>query len=172
MNDKLDEESLIFEKAGAEETEKVLSLYQSVFGSAFCIWSDDYPGAEEIRADYETNNLFVLRSGAKLVGAISIVPENELDDLECWSIHDGRVAEIARVAVAPAYQGKGLALNMVRETEKILINRGCRGVHLLVARKNIPALKTYEKAGYRVMGECDMFGHRFYACEKELEQRK
>ena len=167
-----DEESLFFDIAGANEENKVLSLYQSVFGSDFCTWNEDYPGMEEVLADYETNNLFVLRSGAEIIGAISIVPENELDDLEYWSIRDGKIAEIARVAIAPGYQGKGLALKMVQETEKILIDRGCKCVHLLVAHKNIPALKTYEKAGYHVMGECDMFGHRYYACEKIFHDRK
>lgn len=169
MIDRLDEESLIFAPAVAEDADKILSLYRSVIGSEFCVWDEVYPGMEEIRADLETDNLFVLRSGAEIVGAISIVPENELDELECWRINDGKIAEIARVTVAPGFQGRGLALKMVQEIEKVLVDRGCKCVHLLVARENMPALKTYEKAGYTVMGECDMYGHRYFACEKELE---
>lgn len=168
MMDKSDEHAWFFGAAVADEADKILSLYQSVIGSEFCTWNEHYPGMEEIQADYESSNLFVLRNGAEIIGAISIVPENELDDLEYWRIKNGKIAEIARVTVAPEYQGRGLALQMVQETEKILKSRGCSGVHLLAALKNIPAYKTYQKAGYHVMGECDMFGHRFYAFEKEL----
>ncbi len=169
MIDRSDEESLFFALADADDADKILSLYRSVIGSEFCVWDEVYPGMEEIRADLETKNLFVLRSCAEIVGAISIVPENELDELECWRDRDGSIAEIARVTVAPGFQGRGLARIMVQEIEKILVDRGFTRVHLLVARENIPALKTYEKAGYPVMGECDMYGHRYFACEKVLE---
>ena len=158
----------IFTAAGAGDADKVLALYQSVIGREFCTWNEFYPGMEEIQTDYESGNLFVLRDGAEIVGAISIVPDNELDDLEFWRIKDGKVGEIARVAVAPEYQGRGLALLMVRETEKILKHRGCRAVHLLAAKINIPACHTYQKAGYHLMGECDMFEHWFCAYEKEF----
>jgi len=158
----------IFTAAGAGDADKVLALYQSVIGREFCTWNEFYPGMEEIQTDYESGNLFVLRDGAEIVGAISIVPDNELDDLEFWRIKDGKVGEIARVAVAPEYQGRGLALLMVRETEKILKHRVCRAVHLLAAKINIPACHTYQKAGYHLMGECDMFEHWFCAYEKEF----
>ena len=160
--------SYIFTAAGAGDADKVLALYQSVTGREFCTWNEFYPGMEEIRADYKSDNLFVLRDGTEIIGAISIVPENELDELEFWKIRDGSVAEIARVVVSPRYQGRGLALLMVRETEKILKSRGCRAVHLLAAKKNIPACHTYQKAGYQLVGECDMYEHWFCAYEKEI----
>ena len=161
--------SYIFETAGAGDADNILTLYRSVMGSDFCTWNEFYPGMEEIRADYESGNLYVLRDCSKIIGAISIVPENELDELEFWKIKDGSAAEIARVAVVPEYQGRGLALRMVLDTEKILKARGCRAVHLLAARVNIPACHTYQKAGYHLAGECNMYGHRFCAYEKELE---
>jgi len=160
--------SYLFEAGGAGDADQVLALYQSVMGSDFCTWNEFYPGMEEIRADYESDNLFVLRDGAEIIGAISIVPENELDELEFWKIRDDSVTEIARVAVSPAYQGRGLAREMVRQAEKILKDRGCSAVHLLAALVNIPACHTYEKAGYQLMGECNMFEHRFCVFEKIL----
>lgn len=160
--------SYSFTAAGFEDADKVLTLYQSVTGKEFCTWNEFYPGTEEIRTDFESGNLFVLRDGSRIIGAISIVPENELDDLEFWRIRDGKIAEIARVAVSPEYQGKGLALGMVCEVETILKARDTIAVHLLAAQVNLPACHTYEKAGYKMMGECDMYGHRFRAYEKAL----
>lgn len=158
-----------FSEACVGEADQVLALYQSVTGGDFCIWNEYYPGMQQIREDYESANLFVLRNSADIIGAISIVPENELDDLELWKIKDGKIAEIARVAVAPEHQGKGLALKMAAEIEKVLEDRGYHAVHLLAALSNIPACHTYRKAGYQLLGECDMFGHRFCAFEKKLD---
>jgi ribosomal protein S18 acetylase RimI-like enzyme len=158
-----------FSAAGGGDADQVLMLYQSVTGGAFCTWNECYPGMQQIREDYESNNLFALKSGENIIGAISIVPENELDDLELWEMKDGKIAEVARVAVAPEYQGQGLALRMVTEIEKVLENRGYRAVHLLAALSNIPACHTYRKAGYQLLGECDMYGHRFCAFEKKLD---
>ena len=112
--DSSDERSFVFDQAGTEDREQVLSLYHSVIGSEYCTWNANYPSMYEIQADIENADLFVFRDGVKIIGAISIVPENELDALEIWRNKDGKLAEIARVAVAPNYQGKGLALIMVR----------------------------------------------------------
>lgn len=78
------------------------------------------------------------------------------------------VREIARVVVNRRFRGKGIAYEMVKKLEYILKEEGCTAIHLLVACKNIPAYKTYMKAGFEVMGECDMYGNHFYACEKPL----
>lgn len=170
MMEPANEQPYIFIAAGAGEADQVLALYCSVTGGTYCTWNETYPGMQQIREDLESNNLFVLKSGEKIIGAISIVPENELDELELWEMKDGRIAEIARVAVAPEYQGKGLAQKIVSEIETVLKNRGYRAVHLLAAKVNIPACRTYQKAGYRLQGECDMFGHHFCAFEKTLNQ--
>lgn len=169
MTEPSKERTYIFTAAGVGEADHVLALYRSVTGRNYCTWDDNYPGMQQIREDYESNNLFVLRSDKKIIGAISIVPENELDDLELWNINECKIAEIARVAVAPEYQGKGLALKLVIETEKVLKNRGYCAVHLLAAKVNMPACHTYRKAGYQLRGECDMFGHRFCVFEKRLD---
>lgn len=162
------EKPYIFTAAGIGEADRVLELYRSVTGGAYCTWNEYYPGMQQIREDYETGNLFALKSSEKIIGAISIVPENELGDLDLWEMKDGKIAEIARVAVAPEYQGKGLALIMVGEIENVLKSRGYCAVHLLAAKVNIPACQTYRKAGYQQKGECDMFGHLFCVYEKEL----
>ncbi len=159
----------LFTAAGADDTDHVLALYRSVSGGDFCTWNEFYPGFREITADYASGNLFVLRDDGRIIGAISIVPENELDELDFWRRKEGKIAEIARVAIAPGYQGKGLALHMVYEIEKILMSRDYCAVHLLAALTNIPACRTYQKAGYQRLGECDMYGHRFCVYEKSLD---
>jgi len=62
----------------------------------------------EIDLDIAAQSLYVLEDNLKLVGAISVVPENELDDRPEWRCRD-RVREIARVVVSPDCRGNGYA---------------------------------------------------------------
>ncbi len=157
-----------FRRAAATELEGILELYRSVIGTEFCTWNEFYPGEEEIGTDYRNNNLFVMVESEQLLGALSVIYENELDELDYWKVRSGAVREIARVVVNTRFQGKGIAYEMVRQIEGALKGERCTAIHLLVACKNIPAYKTYMKAGFKVMGECDMYGNHYYACEKLL----
>ena len=87
-------------QAGAEEAERVVDLYRMVIGQPYCTWNDRYPGIGEVNHDIETNNLFVCEEGDSLIGAISIVPENELDDVMNWAVSQNAY-EIARVVIKP-----------------------------------------------------------------------
>jgi len=159
---------LEFRKAKEDEKETILCLYRSVMNTQFCTWTDDYPSMDEINWDLSAGNLFVLTNSEAIVGAVSIVPENELNDLPFWQ-ENTSVGEIARICLSPAFQGKGISAVLLEMIEDELIRRGIHAVHLLVAKKNIPAYRTYLKAGFSVRGECAMFGNDFYACEKVLE---
>lgn len=167
---------MVVRKAREEEAEKILALYRSVIDSEFCTWNVYYPGEEEIAVDLEYGNLFVLldgdgpADGEQVIGAASIVPENELEDLPFWKEpEDGKmVCEIARIVISPEYQGRGLAKTLVTSLEEVLKERGCSAARLLVAAKNVPAYRTYLHCGFQTAGECDMYGDHYYACEKVL----
>ena len=153
--------------AKKEELPAVLELYKSVIGSEFCTWDEDYPGLEEINADHGNSSLFVLTEGDSLLGAVSIIPENELDELDCWQYREN-AAELARVVVTPSMQGKGLSKKLVTEAENLLRQRGVKVVHLLAAVQNIPANRCYRSCGYVRYGEIPMYDSIYYPCEKLL----
>lgn len=153
--------------AANTDAEAVMALYKSVIGRPFCTWNDDYPGEFEINHDLETGNLFLLKENGEILGAVSVVPENELDDFSCWHIREN-AREIARVVIDPRQQGKGFSSALVRCVLEKLKARGCKAVHLSVAEVNIPAQKTYFSLGFRKLHECDLYGHHFFLCEKAL----
>ena len=144
----------------------ILSLYQHAQSGKFCSWNDSYPTITEISHDLETKNLYVMTDGSKVIGAISVVPENELDGFDCWTWKNGR--EIARVVIDKAYQGHGLSFEMVQSIASILGNNGCKAIHLSVVKTNVPAYKTYIKAGFAVVGEAQMYGNDYYLMEKAI----
>ncbi len=152
----------------AKETDRgdVYSLYKTAIGSEGCVWNELYPSMNEINEDLAANSLFVLESEGNIIGAISVVPENELDGMDCWQFENA--AEIARVVVHSAYRGKNLAAFMVSETEKRLLADGCRAIHLSVAKKNTAAYKTYINKGFKTVGEAKLYCGDYYLMEKEL----
>jgi ribosomal protein S18 acetylase RimI-like enzyme len=155
-----------FRMATQDDAAQVLSLYESAKSGAFCVWNESYPSMIEIEHDLETGNLYVMTDGSKIIGAISVVPENELDGFDCWSCKDGK--EIARVVIDKAHQGHGLSFEMVQNIVPILLRNGCKAIHLSVVKSNIPAYKTYRKAGFSVVGEAQMYGNDYYLMEKAI----
>ena len=153
------------------EENAVLQLYRSVLGEEFCVWNEYYPGMEEIRADLGSGGLFLLCEGETVMGAISAVPENELDGMNCWRIRE-HAREIARVVIGKEYRGRGLAGEMVKLLLPILRREGAESVHLSAATGNLPAVRTYEKLGFERVGEADMYEGRYYLMELSLREEE
>lgn len=155
----------MFRIAQKKESESIFALYQSVIGQPYCTWNEVYPGKTEMLHDLETYNLFLLEENDVIIGAASIVTENEMDGVPYWNVKKN-ACEIARIVIHPSWQGKGYAKVLVSNILDILKCRNCSSVHLAVADKNIPAYKTYQKLGFITVGEIDMYGNHYYLCEK------
>lgn len=145
----------------------ILKMYRSVIGKPGCTWDAFYPSNDTVQKDFDAKCLYVLYKGKRLVGAASIVRENELDDLDFW-YYKQNAREIARIVVAPEYQGKGYGKHLVNKLCKKLKRMNYNAVHLLVAKENYHAQNLYRKVGFSTKGSCHRYGIDFYACEKKL----
>lgn len=154
-------------QAKGNESAQILEMYRSAVGGRYCTWDEGYPGAFEIAQDLAAGTLYVLEDAGALCGAISVVPENELDGQECWTLREN-AREFSRVVIAPAYRGKGLSRRLVGGVLDVLRGNGASAVHIAVARKNIPAQRLYAGAGFAFRAEADLYGHSFFLCEKCL----
>lgn len=161
------QKSGVLRRAGKEELPEILNMYRSVIGKPGCNWSVTYPNEVTLHQDFAAGNLYVLCKGRKMIGAGSIVPKNELDDLAFWQ-HKEKAGEIARIVIAPQYQGKGYGKHLVRKLCMQLEKRGFRAVHLLVSTGNHHALNLYRETGFHNMGPCHRYAHDYYAYEKKL----
>ncbi len=167
MKDMENGDDMIFRKAEMSEAQTILALYRSVIGTAFCTWDASYPGEKEIAGDLSAGTLYVLEFGREIIGAISIVPENELDHLGCWA-ENKNAREFARVVIRPDHQRQGASARLVEGVIGELQNEGAAAIHIAVAKQNIPARKLYRRMGFVIRGEADMYGHRFCLCEKAV----
>lgn len=157
---------MIFRKATQQDLGGVYALYRSLVGTPMCAWDEYYPGWTQINEDYQHGGLYVTEEGGTIVGVISLVPENELDGLPLWTCTQAR--EIARVAVAPGHQGKGIAYQMVSALTAQVFQSGVPAIHLLVSEENAPAQRLYRKCGFTFLNRYRMFDLDFLACEKLL----
>lgn len=156
--------NLILELAKKEELIDVKTLYSSVINTPYCIWNEEYPSDFEIDLDYKSDKLFVLKYNEQIIGAASIVPENEMNDIDCWS-EVNNSCEIARIVIHKDYQGKGLAkilVSLLIEEIKIL---KFKSIHLAVHVDHIPAYKTYTGLGFKMVGSTFMYGHNYKLLE-------
>ena len=79
-------------------------------------------------------------------------------------------AEIKRMRVAPAYQGRGFGQRILSELEARARAMGYRTLHLDTGIVQVPAQKLYEKNGYVEVGR-DIYGQvEVILYEKHLEE--
>ena len=155
-------------KATDAEVADVALIYEAVKGVGYCVWNEDYPTAEIAADDQKAGCLYVLKYNNVIIGCASVEPVPEDDDLPFWRINDGTHREISRIAVLPSHQGKGLAKTMVSLLTDALKREGVRSIHLLAAKENPPAYKTYSALEFDLIGECFRYGHDYYVFEKLL----
>ena len=104
---------------------------------------------------------------SRLVGK-ALEEDADVDRLNCWTPALQPGGEYARLAVAPAFQNRGLAQQMVIHILGVLKQRGFKSVHILVNRENVKAVRSYAHIGFRVAGECFMYHQHFLCYEKPV----
>lgn len=146
------------------ELPEILQLYRSVIGTPGCHWTIAYPNEATLYDDFRNGCLFVLKKGKKILGAGSVVPANELDDLQCWW-YKSNAREIARIVIAPKYQGKGYGKYLVNTLCRKL-GHDCEAVHILVSDQNNHAKNLYRKTGFFPRGSVERYDHHYIAFER------
>lgn len=154
--------------ATEEDREEILALYQAQKGREYCAWSEDYPSNETIDFDLSRDALFVLKRDGRIRAAVSLEEDEDVARLPYWNKELAPEGELARVAVLPEEQNKGLGRIMMQFGMDELKRRGYRGIHMLVNKHNDKAIRCYAVFGFGVVGECHMFDQDFLCYEKEL----
>lgn len=161
----LTESDLKLKKAEYGDVLNVAQLYEEAKKGKYCPWNEKYPTKKEAENDYLNGCLYVLKNGDKLLGACSVEPVAEDDDLEFWRVI-GNHCEIARVVVSPLYQGCGYGCIMIKKLCELLKREGVRSVHLLVQVDNVPAISVYNSLDFEILGKCERYGSTYFASEK------
>ncbi|MCR4624688.1 MAG: GNAT family N-acetyltransferase [Lachnospiraceae bacterium] len=154
--------------AKEENRAEIMALYKAQIGREFCPWTDGYPSDETIDWDFSRDALYVLKMDGRVKAAVSLEKDEDVDNLECWDQTKAPEGELARIAVDPEEQSKGLGRIMLRFGMDELKRRGYKGIHMLVNKHNKKAIRCYSVFGFDVVGECHMYDQDFLCYEKEL----
>lgn len=100
------------------------------------------------RIDHETMFPIVAEQGGQVVGNAELYRSRR-----GWSAHVGEI----RVAVARAYQRKGLGTVLARELVKAAVNAGLEKMVASVVDNQVGAKRAFEKLGFRA--EAVLKGH-------------
>lgn len=163
-------EKEVFQIVPAAETDsaEVLALYKSQLGRKYCFWDEDYPNADTVAFDRSRDSLFVLKEKGRILAALSVDRDPEADALPCWTKELQPSGELARLAVLPTEQNRGLAKHIIRFGLEELKRRGFRSMHFLVVPENASAMACYAHFGFTRVGECDLYGRHFWCYEIAL----
>lgn len=154
--------------ATEEDRDEILALYKMQLGRDYCPWNEEYPSNKEIDYDLSRDALFVMKMNGGIKAAISIDEDEAVDRLPCWDKNLAPEGELARLAVLPEEQNKGLGRVMLKFGMDELKRRGFQGIHILVNKHNSKAIACYSIFGFQVVGECHMYEQDFLCYEKVL----
>ncbi len=119
-----------------------------------------YPSEDFLRASLENGELYTAWAGEVMAGAMVLnhacTPGYEAIS---WAV-DAEPEEVSflhTLGVAPAFQRRGVAGEMVRGAIRLAEEAGQKALRLDVLAGNLPAEKLYTAAGFRYMGTVQLF---------------
>ncbi len=155
-------------QASPEDKEQIMQLYRAQIGREFCFWDEHYPSYETIDFDLGRDALFLMKDGDRIIAAISIDEDEDVESLDCWSEELSPGKELARLVVAGDMQNNGIARKMLEYGMDRIRERGYKSVHFMVNKYNIKAIRSYSHLDFNVVGECNLYDQEFLCYEKEL----
>ena len=145
-------------QATIQDLDELLSFYQCVADHmeerSIRHWHwGRYPNEEMIREDVNAGNMYYLRTDGEISAAVvaMIGQEPEYNGLS-WTCGI-RPGVFHRLAVHPSMQGAGLGGLVLDDVQQLLRRIGCDCVRCDTSERNGPALRFYEKLGFRRAGK-------------------
>jgi len=127
----------------------------------FC--DDDFPGL--CRLWEETNmgrpdrgdNLMTINDSVRIGGALLIMTDSTGKVIgSSWMTFDGRRIHLHHFAILPSHQGRGLSKILLKESLQFVREKGYQ-VKLEVHQSNTRAIELYKKAGFKYLGDYDVY---------------
>lgn len=127
-------------------------------------WAADYPHVADIweRAGISTpgrgDTAEVIENTLRRNGRLLVLVDKASDTVvgTSWLTNDGRRLTLHHFAIDPEFQGAGLSKPLLRESLKIAKEIGLQ-IKLEVHIGNKRAIHFYEKAGFKRLGDYDIY---------------
>lgn len=160
-------------KAQSEDLDAVMELVSRVVplmraGGNFQ-WDDAYPNIAAFTKDVNKGQLWVAEIEGHIAGIAAITTDQEPDYAQVgWDLTEAAIV-VHRLAVDPAFRGKGAAAALMRQAEYVARDRGIDVVRVDTNSQNAATQRLFPKLGYVYAGEISLRfrpGLRFLCYEK------
>ena len=156
--------SIVVRIATENDIDTIEHLYNDL--NDFLEIHENYPcwkkGVYPIREDAEEalvkGNLYVAIIDGKVAGTVVYSDEQEKAYREVkWQIEfEVSVITICKLAVHPKYFGRGVGNALLDYAVFVGEERSAKAIRLDVYEENLPAIRLYEKCGFKDMGLVDL----------------
>jgi ribosomal protein S18 acetylase RimI-like enzyme len=134
-------------------------------------WDDHYPNASVFERDVARAQLWVAEVDEHLAGVAAITTDQEPEYADVgWDLSEQAIV-VHRLAVDPAFQGKGVAMALMLQAEAVGRTRGIAVLRVDTNTQNEATQRLFPKLGYVRAGEIGLGfrpGLRFQCYEKRL----
>ena len=134
-------------------------------------WDHTYPNEAVFRRDIEKQQLWVAEIDNKVAGVAALTTDQEPEYAQVgWDLTEPAIVT-HRLAVDPDFQGKGVAIALLNQAEKLAMERKTRLLRIDTNTQNQVTQRLFPKLGYQFAGEISLGfreGLRFYCYEKRL----
>jgi ribosomal protein S18 acetylase RimI-like enzyme len=105
------------------------------------------------RGDSEENIAETIKIGGKL---LVMQDRSGIIIGTSWMTYDGRRIHLHHFGIHPDFQGKGYSKTLLKESLGLVKEKGCQ-VKLEVHNTNLKAINLYKKAGFKRLGDFDVY---------------
>lgn len=118
-------------------------------------WQDNYPNSEIIKNDIDNKNGYVSLKDNIVIGtaAVSFDGEKTYDSIYNgkW-LSSGKYAVIHRIAIENSFKGSGLSSEILKNIEKMCLNKDVHSIKVDTHKENISMKKFLRKNGFQYCG--------------------
>ncbi len=159
----------------AEDVEPVMALVRRAVPlmrqAGNLQWDDAYPNAEVFAEDAARGQLWIAEEDGRVAGVAAITEDQEPEYADAGLDPDEPAIVVHRLAVDPAFRGRGVAEALMRQAEEVARARGIMALRLDTNTENEATRRLFPKLGYVLAGEIGLAfrpGRRFLCYEKRL----
>ena len=134
-------------------------------------WDSDYPNEQVFREDISAGHLWVSEIDGAVAGVAAVTTEQSPEYADVgWDLTESAIV-VHRLAVDPAFQGRGVAAGLMQQAECVARERGIPVLRVDTNTQNPAPQRLFAKLGYTFAGEIGLAfrpGLRFFCYEKRL----
>ena len=134
-------------------------------------WDEHYPNSGVFERDVNLNQLWLAEIDGRIAGVAAITTDQQPEYVNIgWDIHETAIV-VHRLAVDPAFQGKGVAKVLMQQAEAVARERQIKVLRVDTNTQNEATQRLFPRLGYTLAGETGFSFRpdlRFRCYEKRL----